>query len=471
MDEALHAATLTPFAPSYRAAGVLLHVTALPTPYGIGDLGPTACWWIDRLAAAGQSWWQVLPLGPAGSRFSPYEPLSSFAGNSLLLSPDWLVEDGLLTHDDCRGPAFASHAVAFEEVVPFKQRLLDRVWEHFQNGRRPDLRGELESFAHAQRDWLEDFALFMALKAQHGGGAYTHWPPPLVQREPAALAASRSQLAEALDRTRLEQFLIARQWSRLREHARARGVRLMGDLPIFVSMDSCDAWAHREVFLLDEEHRPLALSGVPPDYFCPEGQLWGNPLYNWPALRETDYQWWVDRLRAQLSCLDLVRLDHFRGFEASWHVRAGATSARDGEWHPGPGADFFQSLRRQLGGLPFVAEDLGMITDPVRALRDQFFLPGMRVLQFAFEDGSQNPFLPHNYVPNTVVYTGTHDNDTTRGWYEALTESQREVVDAYLGRPLDRHGDVAWEFLRLAWMSVAALAIVPLQDLHNLDTS
>lgn len=450
---------------------MLLHVTALPTPYGIGDVGPTACWWIDRLVEAGQSWWQVLPLGPTGSRHSPYDPLSSFAANTTLISPDWLIEDGLVTRADCPGRSFPTNVVDYEQVVPFKQSLLERAWHNFQQGTRADLRTEFDQFCRERAAWLDDFALFMALKLKYSGVQYTLWPEPLARREPGALEVARGELAEAAQQVRFSQFLAIRQWRRLRDHARHRGLRLMGDLPIFVSLDSCDAWAHRDAFLLDDQCRPQVLSGVPPDYFCPDGQFWGNPLYDWDALERTGYRWWIDRLRAQLEWIDLVRLDHFRGFEAAWHIRPDALSAKEGEWRPGPGAAFFSVLQRELGGLPFVAEDLGMITDPVRDLRDEFRLPGMRVLQFAFENDPTNPFLPHNYVPNTVVYTGTHDNDTTRGWYESLGDWQKQHVDAYLDRAANGRGEVAWELIRLAWMSVAALAIVPLQDLHNLDTT
>jgi 4-alpha-glucanotransferase len=471
MHEAALLAPCAPFAPDYRAAGVLLHVTALPGPYGIGDIGPAACQWIDRLVEAGQTWWQVLPLGPTGQRHSPYEPLSSFAGNPLLLSPDWLVEDGLIQGGDCHGESFPAEYVDYERVRPFKYHLLQVAWRNFQGGARDDLRGEFDAFCRTQARWLDDFSLFVALKGKYGDVPYPQWPLPLARHESAAVEEARRELAAEAEQVRFGQFLVARQWNRLRDHARWRGLRLMGDLPIFVSLDSCDAWAHRDVFQLDEECRPQSLSGVPPDYFSPHGQLWGNPPYNWQRLAETGYRWWIDRLQSQLSCLDLVRLDHFRGFAAAWHVRPGAVTAREGEWRPGPGADFFTALQKQLGGLPFVAEDLGLIDEPVRALRDEFQLPGMRVLQFAWEGDPKNPFLPHNFVPNTVVYTGTHDNDTTRGWYESLDEAPRVQVDRYLDRTPGHAGPIAWDFIRLAWLSVGALAIVPLQDLHNLDTS
>lgn len=471
MDETTLSGAAAPFASSYRGAGVLLHVTALPGPYGIGDVGPIACAWIDRLVEAGQSWWQVLPLGPTGKRFSPYEPLSSFAGNPLLISPEWLIEDGLLRQSDLQPMTNPGAFVAYERVIPYKQYLLDQAWDRFRAGERPDLGAEFEQFCHDRADWLDDFALFMALKARFGDAPYPEWPAPLARHEIPALRQIQGELAVTADRVRFGQFIAARQWGRLRDYARSRHIKLMGDLPIFVSLDSCDAWAHRELFLLGDDCRPQVLSGVPPDYFSPHGQLWGNPLYDWSALEQSGYRWWLDRLHSQLEWLDLVRLDHFRAFEAAWHVPATATTAKEGEWRPGPGAKFFRALEQHLHGLPFVAEDLGLITDAVRELRDQVHLPGMRVLQFAFDGDETNPFLPHNYVSNTVVYTGTHDNDTTRGWYEALDSQVRDTVDAYLARSVAPESEIAWKFVRLAWKSIAALAIVPLQDLHNLDTS
>jgi 4-alpha-glucanotransferase len=471
MDESFSSGVHAPFAAGYRGAGVLLHVTALPNPYGIGDIGPGACAWIDRLVDAGQSWWQVLPLGPIGERHSPYESLSSFAGNPLLLSPEWLMEEGLLRRIDLPEVPFPSGYVDYERVIPYKRQLLEAAWERFSGSARPDLKSEFDRFCHERAGWLDDFALFMALKGRYGNRPYPQWPTPLARHEAAPLEAARSELAEQADQVRFGQFLVARQWGRLREHARSRGVRLMGDLPIFVSLDSCDAWAHRALFLIDDDCRPQVLSGVPPDYFSSDGQLWGNPPYNWQVLAQTGYRWWIDRLQAQLESLDLVRLDHFRAFEAAWHVAPTATTAKEGEWRPGPGGAFFTALQQHLGRLPFVAEDLGMITDPVRALRDQFHLPGMRVLQFAFDGDPTNPFLPENYIPNTVAYTGTHDNDTTRGWYESLDTAARQYVESYLASHGGADPQIAWSFIRLAWQSAAALAIVPLQDLYNLDTS
>jgi len=460
--------TLSPFPPGYRAAGVLLHVTSLPSPYGIGDVGPAALAWIDRLHEAGQSWWQALPLGPTGYGNSPYEPLSSFAGNGLLISPDWLIEDGLLQASDCRSRSFSATAIDYDVVIPFKHRLLETVWNNFNSGVRPDLQHDFAQFCHDQAYWLDDYALFRVLKARYAGAFYLEWPAELVQRRPAALAKARRDLAQQIDQVRLAQFLLLRQVERLKAHARARGVRLIGDLPFFVSPDSSDVWANPELFLLDEQRRPRVVAGVPPDYFSAQGQLWGNPIYNWKALRRTGYRWWIDRARAPLAHVDVIRLDHFRAFAAAWHIPAGAPTAKTGRWIPGPGAGLFRAVHREFGALPFIAEDLGLITPDVYALRDQFHLPGMRVLQFAFDGHAENPYLPHNYAPNTVVYTGTHDNATTRGWYEDLPDDERQNLWNYLKRPGGESDTVAWELIRLAWSSVAALAIAPLQDVLNL---
>jgi len=459
---------LPPFTSSYRASGLLLHVTSLPSPYGIGDVGPAAIAWIDQLCDAGQSWWQALPLGPTGYGNSPYQSLSSFAGNGLLISPDWLIEDGLLRPSDCVAPSFSPSAVDYNTVIPFKHRLLEKAWTNFVTEGSAELRVAFEQFCHEHAPWLEDYALFRALKIRYNGAYYLEWPRELIQRVPKALAQVRRELANQVDQVRFAQFLLFRQGARLQKHARTKGVRLIGDLPFFVSPDSSDVWANAELFLLDDQRRPRFLAGVPPDYFSAQGQLWGNPVYNWDRLRETGYRWCIDRLRALLVHVDVIRLDHFRAFAAAWHVPAGSPTAQSGQWVPGPGADFFNTVRKELGELPFIAEDLGLITADVCALRDQFQIPGTRVLQFAFDGSSDNPYLPHNYPSNAVVYTGTHDNPTSRGWYEVLPPNQRQNLWRYLNLPETDSREVAWDLMRLAWSSVAALAIAPLQDLLNL---
>jgi 4-alpha-glucanotransferase len=453
--------------PGYRGAGVLLHVTSLPSRHGIGDFGPSAFTWIDRLHDAGQQWWQGLPVGPTGWGDSPYQPLSSFAGNGLLLSPDRLVEEGLLQGRDCEA-RFPALVVDYETVVPFKERLLEEAWRRFSARTRPDLETAFEEFCARQAGWLDDYALFRALKARHQGRHYLQWPAELVERLPAAMARARHEAAEEIQRVRFAQFLLSRQASALEAHAQARGIRLIGDLPFFVSPDSSDVWAHPELFLLDAERRPRAVAGVPPDAFCSEGQLWGNPVYDWDALRATGYRWWIDRVRALLAHVDLVRLDHFRGFAAAWHVPAGAATAQSGQWVPGPGAELFSVAARELGGLPFIAEDLGVITPDVVRLRDDLGVPGTRVLQFAFDGDRTNPHLPHSYPPNVVVYPGTHDNPTTRGWYDGLPEEARRRLWSYLQRPPGESRDAAPALLALAWSSAAAVAIAPFQDVLNL---
>jgi 4-alpha-glucanotransferase len=467
MNDISRDVTVTPFPPDCRASGVLLHVASLPSPYGIGDLGPAALAWIDRLHEAGQSWWQALPLGPTGYGNSPYQSLSSFAGNELLISPDSLTGDGLLYPRDTGSASFPATAIDYDAVISFKKRLLETACVNFAAGARPDLRTGYDEFCHHQAHWLDDYALFRALKTKYQGAYYLEWPAELVERSPAALTLARGELGGQIEQVRLAQFLLFRQGERLKAHAHGKGVRLIGDLPFFVSPDSSDVWANPELFLLDERRRPRFVAGVPPDYFSSQGQLWGNPVYDWDAVRRTGYRWCIDRLRALLAHVDMVRLDHFRGFAAAWHVPAAAATAQVGEWVPGPGADFFAATENELGSLPFIAEDLGLITADVGALRDRFRLPGMRVLQFAFDGHSDNPHRPDNYTPNTVVYTGTHDNATTRGWFESLPEPQRQELGKYLGRPVQDSG-AASALIELAWSSVAALAIAPLQDLLNL---
>src|SRR5712692_1385821 len=460
-------ANVPPFPPEYRASGLLLHVTSLPSPYGIGDLGSSAFSWVDRLHDAGQRWWQSLPLGPTGYGNSPYQSMSSFAGNAMLISPGSLVLDGLLSAKDCESD-FPSDVVDYEAVIPFKIRLLETAWTKFKAGERTDLRPVYDEFCAQQEHWLEDYALFRALKARYHGAYYLEWPAQLVRRSAEALGEARRELANQIDQVRFAQFLLFRQGDQLKAHAHSRGVGLIGDLPFFVSPDSSDVWANPELFLLDEQRRPLVVAGVPPDYFSAEGQLWGNPVYDWEALRRTGYRWWVDRLRALLVHVDVIRLDHFRAFAAGWHVPAGAPTAQGGRWMPGPGAEFFSTVQKELGALPFIAEDLGLIRPDVYALRDRFRVPGTRVLQFAFDGHADNPYLPSNYVANTVVYTGTHDNPTTREWYEELPDDQRRNFWSCVKRSGGDSREGVAALVSLAWSSIAALTIAPLQDVLSL---
>lgn len=456
------------FPDGYRASGILLHVTSLPGRYGIGDLGPAAFAWVDRLAAAGQQWWQVLPLGPTGGDNSPYQSMSTFAGNDLLISPDRLVEDGLVAETDLTCPEFSTHEVNFQAVISFKEHLLERAWQTMRAAPPPELAAALAAFRRDQAFWLDDYALFRALKVKYHNSWFLEWPADVVRRDPAALAAARAELGERVDAFSFRQFLFFRQADRLKRYANDKGVRLFGDVPIFVSADSADVWANRGLFQLDGHGRPAFVAGVPPDYFSPDGQLWGNPLYDWEANKRTGYRWWFERLRAVLRQTDVVRIDHFRAFESAWHVPVDAPTARTGEWRAGPRDDFFQAARKEFGTLPFVAEDLGIITDEVRHLRDRFNLPGMLVLQFAWDGEPKNPFVPHNHVHNAVIYTGTHDNDTTLGWYRQLSEPERNRMWGYMMKNPAPDREVPWALIRMAWRSKVALAIAPLQDVLTL---
>lgn len=460
-----------------RSGGILLHPTSLPSPYGIGDLGPEAYPWTDWLAGAGCKLWQVLPLGHTGYGDSPYQCFSAFAGNPYLISPKLLVQEGLLADEELEeASSFPTQHVDYGAIIPWKLKVLAKACYRFFNQKHA-LKVEFERFHQEQADWLDDYALFMALKERHKGQPWTTWPEPLRKREPTALAQARHDLGEAITRFAFYQFLFFKQWNDLKSYANARGVRIIGDVPIFVAHDSADVWAHPHLFHLDEEGQPTVVAGVPPDYFSPTGQLWGNPLYRWEVHKQEGYAWWLARLRVALSTADFLRLDHFRGFAAYWEVPAGEPNAVNGRWTPGPGADFFSALQQHLqheSDLPIVVEDLGEITPDVIALRDQFHLPGTKVLQFAFT-GPDNPFLPHHYPPRCVVYTGTHDNDTAIGWYLSAPEKEREFACRYLGH---RQGvdtyiaaeDFAWEMIRAAWASVAVFALAPMQDFLGLGS-
>ncbi|MCC6629167.1 MAG: 4-alpha-glucanotransferase [Chloroflexi bacterium] len=451
-----------------RASGILLHPTSLPGRFGIGDLGDAADHFLAFLEAAGQRLWQVMPLGPTGYGDSPYQSFSAFAGNPLLISLEALAADGLLTDADLASmPPLPAERVDFGAVIPGKWRLLRQAATRFETVATPAQRADFERFRADASGWLDDFALYMALKEAHDGAGWQDWQAPLRRREPAALAEALHRLAEPVRAQQVVQWLIARQWQRVRDAAHTRGIQIVGDIPIFVAADSADVWANPGLFHLDDAGRPTIVAGVPPDYFSATGQLWGNPLYHWDRLAADGYAWWVRRVRAALAQVDRLRIDHFRGFEAYWAVPAAEDTAIHGRWLPGPGAAFFSALRAGLGELPIIAEDLGLITPPVEALRDAFDLPGMAVLQFAFGTDAANTYLPHNHRRNLVVYTGTHDNDTTTGWYAQQAEAVRDQVRRYLGQPGD---DIAWDFIRLALASVADTVIVPLQDVLSLGS-
>ena len=463
---------------SHRTSGVLLHPTSLPGPYGIGDLGPECFRFLDFLEAARQGLWQVLPLGPTGYGDSPYQCFSAFAGNPLLVSLDRLVEDGLLSKSDvAKPPKFPARTVDFGPVIEWKRPLLDKAFVGFEKMATSAQRESFAEFSTREAGWLDDFALFMALKEVHGGQAWPGWERELVERDPAALAQAAQECAERIRAISFFQFLFFEQWARVRTSAHQRGIRILGDIPIFVSHDSADVWSHPELFHLAADGTPANVAGVPPDYFSATGQLWGNPLYRWDVLARSGYAWWIDRFRATLRTVDLVRLDHFRGFEAYWEIPGGDTTAVNGRWVKGPGADFFHALLRALGELPVVAEDLGVITPEVAALRDQFGFPGMAILQFAFgSDDQANDFLPYNYLRNKVVYTGGHDNDTAVGWWTAgvgdSTRSEEEVNKErdFCLRYLGTDGrEIHWDFARTVLASVADTAVVPVQDLLGLS--
>jgi len=454
-----------------RRSGILLHPTSLPGRFGIGDLGDAAYRFVDFLTASGQSYWQVLPLSPTGYADSPYQTLSAFAGNPMLISPEKLVENGHLSPSDLEDvPAFPTDLVDFGPVIQYKTGLLDRAFASCQAGAPPAQRTAFERFCDAQASWLDDLALFMALKETHALRPWHEWEPELVTREPEALDRWRASLADQIERQKHRQWVFFEQWLAVKRHANERGIRIVGDIPIFVSLDSADVWANPHLFHFDEELRPTAVSGVPPDYFSETGQLWGHPLYRWDVMAQEGYTWWIDRFRMAFTQADVTRIDHFRGFFNYWEVPAGAETATHGRWLYGPGADLFHAVTAALGNVAIIAEDLGDFDAESRAgvdaLQTEFGYPGMKVLQFAFSGGPDSPFLPHQFIRDCIVYTGTHDNDTTAGWYRASsTEAERDYARKYLGSD---GSDIAWDMIRLAWSSIANTAITTTQDLLSL---
>ena len=468
---------MNPF--SERCSGILLHPTSLPGPHGVGDLGPQAHHFVDLLARAGQRYWQMLPVGPLGGGASPYDSPSAFAGSPLLISLETLADRGLLERSEILDPGrFESRRTArYAAAIRYRERRLRQAFARFEARLGDAERRELAQFAEQQRDWLPDYTLFRALKSAHGPAPWTSWPSELKRREAAAIERARRDLDQEVRFHEFLQFEFSRQWSALRSYANWRGVKLLGDVPMFVAHDGSDVWAHQAIFQLDEHGERRVVAGVPPDYFSQEGQRWGNPLYDWGVLRETGYAWWIARFRATLERFDTLRLDHFIGFHRYWEIPGNSQSARDGRFVGVPGDDFFEKVKAALGSLPFIAEDLGLLTPEVAALRDRFELPGMRVLEFAFVDTSRD-YQPHRFPPRTVVYTGTHDNDTIVGWLtshersrveqnaRALREERQRAL-AYAGSD---GREVHWDMIRVALMSVANTAIFPLQDLLGLGT-
>ncbi|NET32711.1 MAG: 4-alpha-glucanotransferase [Cyanothece sp. SIO1E1] len=454
--------------PFPRTSGVLLHPTSLPGHFGIGDLGAEAYYFVDFLADTGQQTWQVLPLGPTGHGNSPYMSYSSMAGNHLLISLDLLRDKGLLSHDDLANlPEFSIDQVDYEQVLQTKVPLLHKAADNFKHYASPEQQQEFSQFCESRHFWLDEYAFFMALKMAHNGASWNQWDDAIARRQPEVMAQWRLRLNAEVFYHKYLQYEFFQQWYHLRHYANERGIQIIGDIPFYVAHDSVDVWAFPHNFLIDPETlNPALMAGVPPDYFSATGQLWGNPVYNWEELEQRDFRWWIQRLHAMLDYVDLIRIDHFRGFRAYWAVKQGETTAMNGEWVEAPGEAFFKSVKKDLGSLPILAEDLGVITPDVEALRDQFDFPGMKILQFAFGSNHENPYLPFNYVRNCLVYTGTHDNNTTVGWFQQLSDYERNNLLTYLGGTSDE--GIHWNLIRMALSSIANQAIIPLQDMLGL---
>lgn len=451
-----------------RASGILLHPTSLPGDFGIGDLGPKAFEFVDILAAAKQTYWQVLPLGPTGYGDSPYGSFSAFAGNTLLISPEQLHGSGLLDAKtlDAR-PAFPVDQVDYGAVYEWKNRIISLAAKSFDP--------HSEAFNDFQREngwWLNDYAAYRAIKADQGQRPWYEWPDELKLRMPDALREADRRLSDAIAVEKIAQYTFFTQWSELKSYANSKGIAIIGDIPIFLALDSADVWCNQSKFKLDADGSPTVVSGVPPDYFSKTGQLWGNPIYDWDAMRADGFGWWIARVAAALKLVDVVRIDHFRGFAAAWEVPGGDATAENGTWVNAPGRELFTAIRRALGDVPMIAEDLGVITPDVEQLRDAFDLPGMRILQYAFGGDANNLHLPHNFPRNCVAYTGTHDNDTTVGWWKSLRGASGKDVREHARRYLASNGrEIHWDLIRAVWSSVADTAIAPLQDLLGLDNS
>lgn len=453
-----------------RGCGVLLPISSLPSPHGVGDLGPEAYRFVDFLRESGQCFWQILPMGPTDPALdnSPYHSPSAFAGNPAFISLELLVEEGLLDRKDLKGIVpFGEGWADYEGAMALRERLLDRAWAAFRSSRSWQWEAFLEENAH----WLWDYCAFKALKAHFGGSPWYRWPEPFRSHHPGVIEWARENLGEYLEKEAFLQFLFFKQWKALKAHCEQKGILVVGDVPIYVPQDSADVWANQQIFQLDDRGRPLAVAGVPPDYFSRKGQRWGNPLYRWDVLRERRYDWWIRRIRHNLRLFDVLRIDHFRGFVAYWAIDPDCPDARRGRWMEAPAEDFFGELERHFPRLPFIAEDLGVITADVRDVMARFGLPGMKVLLFAFgEDFPNSPYLPHNYPRNCVAYTGTHDNNTLLGWFlEEASAAERERLFRYIGRRLEPE-ELPWELVRILMASVADVVIVPMQDLLGLGS-
>lgn len=452
-----------------RGSGILLHITSLPSPYGIGDFGSEAHRFVDFLAEAKQNFWQILPLNPIDPAFnnSPYHSMSAFAYNKLLISPELMVQEGLLKREDMDPvPPFPKERVDYVEVIAHKKKLFHKALERFKKIKNNH---EYEEFCSENSSWLEDFSLFVVLKGHFQGLSWNDWPSEIRDREPEAMQALRKKLHDKIEMEKFLQYIFIKQWSSLKRYSHQKGIHIIGDMPIYVDYDSVDLWTHPELFKLDSKKRPYAVAGVPPDYFSETGQLWGNPIYSWDVLKKRGYDWWIQRIEHNLRIFDILRVDHFRGFVGYWEVPATANTALNGKWIEAPAVDFFNQLNKRFSYLPIIAEDLGTITPDVREVMHRFEFPGMKVLLFAFgEDNTLHPYLPHTYEKNYVVYTGTHDNNTVRGWFEreAKPEDKRRLF-RYLGRKVSKR-EIHWEFIRLAMLSVADTVIIPMQDVLGL---
>ena len=463
-----------------RASGILLHPTSLAGDFGVGDLGPEAFRFVDFLAETGQTYWQILPLGPTGYGDSPYQCFSAFAGNTLLISPEKLISDGLIVAEDMAGsPESLPEKVDFGAVYEWKPRLLQKAFAGFGRIASDDLREDFATFCQENGFWLDDYALFRSIKSIHAQKPWFEWPDKLRRRDTDALSVADEQLFREIQAEKFYQFLFFRQWFAVKKYANELGIKIIGDIPIFVAADSADVWCNQDKFKLNPDGTARVVAGVPPDYFSKTGQLWGNPIYDWEAMRQDGFHWWVARVHSTLKLVDMARLDHFRGFAASWEVPGEDKTAEHGRWVAVPGRELFDALQRSLGELPLIAEDLGEITPDVEELRDRFGFAGMRILQFAFGGDAKNLHLPHNYIGNCVAYTGTHDNDTTFGWFagQAFAGSTRD--DAEIGHEREfclkylasDGSEINWDFIRVVWASVADIAIAPIQDLLGLGTT
>ena len=453
-----------------RSSGILFHPTSLPGKYGIGTLGKEAYAFIDFLKKSKQKLWQIFPLGPTGYGDSPYQSFSSFAGNPYLIDFDLLIEAHLLSEEDLRDIFFGDNEEYIDYGAIYNQKypLLRKAYENFKSSDNNEMKDSLENFKRENSSWLNDYSLYISLKNHFNGLPWNEWAQDIKNREDGAMHHYRSELVDDIEYHNFIQFLFFKQWGDVKRYANENGIKIIGDIPIFVAADSSDAWANPEIFLFDKERKPVKVAGVPPDYFSATGQLWGNPLYNWEKLKETNYSWWVERVRANLSTCDIIRIDHFRGFEAYWAVPYGDETAVNGQWEPGPGIDLFNAIKSQLGELPIIAEDLGLMTQGVIDLREATGFPGMKILGFAFDSGEENDYLPHTYTKNCVVYTGTHDNDTLVGWFQKAKEEDREFARNYLNSRADE--EIHWDAIRGAWSSVACMAISPVQDFLGLGS-